>query len=404
MLLPTLVGSLLLLTCAHALQHAAMWGLNPGTPGTTADTPGKSMTDLTFDISNITLINENFHTYQVTALYPLQWTVSQSKKCFAPVKHTQTTPDGYFACIQMDPNYVNSWKTQFQLMEPAIHSGALKGIFLGDEHVYFGVTMREVKLMADLIRSDWPDAVIYMNEAPDVAMCNYNKQNLTVFQDDGEIVDQIFFALLLSSSSSSSHLRGSGFFHSCILWILISLHYTYIRSECLPQNVDWFGYDFYAHDSSSWTSSREAFETMVYPRLSRIDQRVVPTSLGYSDGSLTAKEADALDAFCSKNARHFLQWGLEDSRPVGLFPFHWNGGKRAANGSIVGGAGIIDLPRCAATYRAISEIILNAGPGGTTMDPTHRPPKPNSKGLFVEPQCTTPTQPPPSIWPWCSRT
>ena len=229
MLLPTLVGSLLLLTCAHALQHAAMWGLNPGTPGTTADTPGKSMTDLTFDISNITLINENFHTYQVTALYPLQWTVSQSKKCFAPVKHTQTTPDGYFACIQMDPNYVNSWKTQFQLMEPAIHSGALKGIFLGDEHVYFGVTMREVKLMADLIRSDWPDAVIYMNEAPDVAMCNYNKQNLTVFQDDGEIVDQIFFALLLSSSSSSSHLRGSGFFHSCILWILISL-FLYIHT------------------------------------------------------------------------------------------------------------------------------------------------------------------------------
>ena len=52
-------------------------------------------------------------------------------------------------------------------MQPAIKSGALKGIFLGDEHVYFGMKMSYVKLIADLIRTSWPNAIIYMNEAPD---------------------------------------------------------------------------------------------------------------------------------------------------------------------------------------------------------------------------------------------
>ena len=30
------------------------------------------------------------------------------------------------------------------------------GVFLGDEHMWFGVKVSEVKLIADLIRSDWP--------------------------------------------------------------------------------------------------------------------------------------------------------------------------------------------------------------------------------------------------------
>ena len=73
------------------------------------------------------------------------------------------------------------------------------------------------------------EAIIYENEAPDVAMCNYRKDNTTIWEED----------------------------------------------ECMPQNLDWFGIDFYAHDSSVWTGPREAYESMVYPRLSRPDQRVV---------------------------------------------------------------------------------------------------------------------------------
>ena len=89
--------------------------------------------------------------------------------------------------------------------------------------MYFGVQVAEVKLICDLIKSDWPEAIIYENEAPDVAMCNFRKDNTTIWEED----------------------------------------------ECMPQNLDWFGFDFYSLDSSLWTAPIEAYQTMVYPRFSR---------------------------------------------------------------------------------------------------------------------------------------
>lgn len=340
------------------LQYSGMWGLHPGTPGTQGDSPGHTFASLTFDIGNITLIDENFVKYNTRALFPLEWTTSQDKPCHAPVHHQCTHPPACdFPCITIDPDYKASWEKQYNEMLPAIKSGALLGVFLGDEHLYFGMSLEGVKKIADLIRTTWPSAIIYMNEAPDVAMCNYRKDNTTVFS----------------------------------------------KYQCLPQNVDWFGFDFYASDSTSWTASKEAFRTHVYPRLSRYDQRVVPTSLGYSDGSLDVSHAASLDAFCAENARQFLKWSLEDNRVVMLAPFHWNGGRRMANGSIIGGAGIIDLPSCAATYRAIGELVIASGPEGTSLDPAHRPPTPSVDGSFPEPKCRNPTQPSPSAWSWCQR-
>ena len=74
--------------------------------------------------------------------------------------------------------------------------------------------MAEVKLIADQIRRDFPTAIIYMNEAPDVLMCGYSKQNMTLFKED----------------------------------------------ECIPQNVDWIGFDFYHGDASSWIDVEEAYK------------------------------------------------------------------------------------------------------------------------------------------------
>ena len=64
-----------------------------------------------------------------------------------------------------------------------------------------------------------------MNEAPDVAMCNYRKDNTTIFKEH----------------------------------------------ECFPQNIDWFGFDYYAHDSASWevrdASSVARLHTALYRSL-----------------------------------------------------------------------------------------------------------------------------------------
>lgn len=109
------------------------------------------------------------------------------------------------------------------------------------------------QVVADQIRLDWPEAIIYMNEAPDIAMCNYRKDNTTVFAED----------------------------------------------ECLPQNIDWFGFDFYASDSASWAAVEETYASHIYPRLSRTDQRVVPVTTGYAEGNFTAAERADIDAFCT---------------------------------------------------------------------------------------------------------
>lgn len=339
---------LVLLGRACALQHSAMWGLNSA-----SDADGWAT--LTFDVSDPGVILAN-HKSGLHALFPVQWTAPQAKPCYVPVPHQRKGPTPYFNCITIAPDYRERWTKQWQTIKPLADAGAAIGVFLGDEHLYFGLELSNVKAIADLIRLDWPEAIIYMNEAPDIAMCNFRKDNTTVFGQD----------------------------------------------ECLPSNVDWFGFDFYARDSTSWRGPEEAYQTFIYPRLPRVDQRVVPTSLGYAEGNLSAAAAASLDSFCATNALRIFEWGLRDRRVVGAFPFHYNGGTRHPDGSITGGAGIFDLPRCLATYKGLGQVIVAAGPRGTSQDLALAPPTPTG-GVFPEPKCKTPMPQPPSTWAWCSR-
>jgi len=300
------------------------------------------------------------------ALLPLSWTTSQPEPCHAPVPHTCTHPPACnFGCITLDPAYQSKVDALYTAGPAAaetqrlIQKGAIIGTFLGDEHLYFGVQLRELKAVADALRLAYPAGIVYLNEAPDIAMCNYRKDNSSVFGD----------------------------------------------GECMPVNVDWFGFDFYQHDSVSWEAAREAYDAFVFPRYGRPDQRAVPVSLGY-DGraNLTAAEAAELDTFCATNAREFFAMGLADGRFVGQFPFHYNGGVTNPDGSVTGSAGIVNLPKCLATYQGIGKIIKAAGPAGTSQDPAPRRPRPGPDGkTFVEPKCTTPLPPAPSIWSWCAR-
>lgn len=109
-----------------------------------------------------------------------------------------------------------------------------------------------------------------------------------------------------------------------------------------------------------------------------------------------------MDDFCTTNAREFLKFGLRDPRVVGIFPFYWTGGTVTPSGGVDGNIGISNLPRCAATYKAIGELIVAAGEGGTSQDPALRPPV-AVDGKFVEPECGTPIPPSPGTWSWCSR-
>ena len=60
----------------------------------------------------------------------------------------------------LDPDYLEGWTKTWALIKPSVQNGDIVGIFLGDEHMYFGVQLKSVKTIADLIRLDWPEAII----------------------------------------------------------------------------------------------------------------------------------------------------------------------------------------------------------------------------------------------------
>ena len=49
---------------------------------------------------------------------------------------------------------------------------------------------------------------------------------------------------------------------------------------------------------------------------------------------------------------------MVDLYTLAVGPMLWPGGTRNSDGSIIGGAGIIDLPKCAATYQAMGRMII----------------------------------------------
>lgn len=151
------------LASCSSLQYSAMWSLD-----TAEDMHGWAT--MTFEVGNLTLIQQNYAAVGITALFPFNvsdtaclkraysvphfelclcisfsgvqgWKMARPKKCFAPVKHQQTSPDGTFSCLMLDPHYVANWKATWMQIKPLVDDGALIGIFLGDEQLYFGMQL-----------------------------------------------------------------------------------------------------------------------------------------------------------------------------------------------------------------------------------------------------------------------
>ena len=169
--------------------------------------------------------------------------------------------------------------------------------------------------MSDEIKRTWPEASVYVNEAQDLAQCNFNR------------LGEPFF--------------GPG--------------------ECLPPTLDWFGYDYYCPipgcaspygKRAGWNVLRDGYESMVYPCMTRASQRAIPTTIGFFYNN-TSHDYAAMDSYCVVNARQMLKWALDDERVGGVFPFYWS--------STSEWIGLADLPKCRATWRAIGELVVAAG-------------------------------------------
>ena len=87
------------------------------------------------------------------------------------------------ACLTIRKDIDDVWKSTLETLAPWRANGTVAGIFLGDEQCYHGVSLQNLTYVTQLIRKDWPEAVLYINEAQDLLMCNFNRLNETFFGD-----------------------------------------------------------------------------------------------------------------------------------------------------------------------------------------------------------------------------
>jgi len=99
----------------------------------------------------------------------------------SPIPRFHNTTD----CVTMRHDIDEYWRNVSTEIEPWRKNGSIVGIFLGDERLYHGVSLENLTYVTKLIRRDWPSAIIYINEAQDLFMCNFNRLNETFF-DDGD--------------------------------------------------------------------------------------------------------------------------------------------------------------------------------------------------------------------------
>lgn len=190
--------------------------------------------------------------------------------------------------------------------------------------------MANLTRLTATIRASWPTALLFINEAQDLALCGFNRLNESLWSDDGP--------------------------------------------QCWPSDLDWVGFDLYDNTVadggtafSQFNVSRRGVEDYLYPRFAS-HHKIVPTSLGFGYNgngcnatNCTSFQYPALprlgcscdtyyDQYCADNAFAFAEWGMRDPKVAAVLPFFWY----TEHGSV----GLEGLPICRSAWETIGRRIL----------------------------------------------
>ena len=184
-------------------------------------------------------------------------------------------------------------------------AGAVFGVFLGDELLAQGINVTELTIAASTVKEDWPEAVVYWNEAWDPVVNNNTYPN------------------------SASALNA------------------------VPDAIDWISLDFYREDATAWTTPEQAYRTELYPKM-KAHQRAlqVPQAFGrtndvcgircymnatqkgcctdnhkYGHGGGGSGQHNHTfewwDTFSATAAQHYYEWAVRDPMIVGINPWYY---------------------------------------------------------------------------------
>ena len=119
---------------------------------------------------------------------------------------------------------------------------------------------------------------------------------------------------------------------------------------------------------------RDGMVNMLYPRLAP-HQQVIPTTLGFFYTGLPPPGMNAsmlaeMDEYCAYSADKYFEWGMEDPKVAGFFPFYWH--------TQAGIVGLSNLTKCRAVYEAWGKMVIagQVPPAATTPTRKFRVPTP----------------------------
>ena len=168
------------------------------------------------------------------------------------------------------------------MLAPWRANGTVAGIFLGDEQCYHGVSLQNLTYITKLIRRDWPEAVLYINEAQDLLMCNFNRLNETFFPDGAcwpEELDWLGFDIctlppvkFVAALSATTTMLCADNVMSCTALLAVTVRWLFVVAVCLLTLLllaD--GFD----QATTFDSPRNTYEWNLFDRMSTPHQCVL---------------------------------------------------------------------------------------------------------------------------------
>jgi hypothetical protein len=217
------------------LSIAAGWGINVDDPIVNV-----SWTGLQFQIGHDVAIRAAH--LGIPSLVDVSWTIRN------PIPPFGTDTDGNCiskigrfrgtVCRTIRPDYVSAWKTLFTDIKPFIANGTYVGVFLGDETMWDGVSLANLTVMTDLIKTDWPDAITMISEAQVRGSAPTLTQAAGVHFTRSEPAPTHRVAI----HRITSHSGAQDLVHCN--WNRLGEPF-FGDDDCFPDTLDWFAYDYY---------------------------------------------------------------------------------------------------------------------------------------------------------------
>lgn len=227
--------------------------------------------------------------------------------------------------FKLRSDYAAQWDAAVPTFKPLLDQGIVVGFFLGDELVHNCLSLDPINVIGQTIKSSFPSAITWYNEAGSAVEKGTNKCGETV----------------------------KYFWHG---------------------SVDWLSVDKYHHDGKvdNWVRDhiKSFYNEHMFPMMTLPTQKVLLVPASFSSKLNSKCDGSCYDELVTHDAKDYAAWAKTDSRIAAIIPWHWDGcedneGCRKALDEI----GTESLPHVIDEWKKLKSQV--SGAGNTVPDFVH---------------------------------